>query len=532
MINVVIADDELLMRIGLKSMINWEEQGFQIIGEAANGREALEIVQEHRVDLIITDIKMPVMDGLELIREASQWMDSCQYVILSCVDEFKYAQEALKLGAADYLIKSDIKQQQLVEVLNTVKKKITHSAPKGHSDQTEQYKQSVSYLKETLFKEIFSGFREEQEILQQISALNIAIRPDDMLLFKLRVDQFETIRTKYVEKDEKLLRYAVVNILEEMIPKKWAKEIIIENSAEYLLVMNIPGESEGRRPKEELNRLFDKITLAMKDFLNISFSVGVSSIVPSFSYLKTAYKEADLALRNRFFAGSGKVIYYEHATTVVASDSYGFILSREDERALKTALEGDDYSQFRERLEVIRNALNNESISETVIRNVYIRVMELISSRFPGTPPSVAGGKTLYEQLLGQETFQSIHDFVTGYLEQGIQYGRTLEIAPQSYADSAIAIIMRDYAVDISLQSVATQINVNPSYLSRIFKQETGGNFINFLTKVRIDKAKYYLEAKNFKVYEVAEKVGYPNTTYFSKIFKKIVGVTPEEYRG
>jgi two-component system response regulator YesN len=128
------------------------------------------------------------------------------------------------------------------------------------------------------------------------------------------------------------------------------------------------------------------------------------------------------------------------------------------------------------------------------------------------------------------DTLQEIHDYTESYLVDRYK-GQNAEAEQRSYVDIAIDIIMDYYAEDISLQSVANQINVNPSYLSRVFKQEAGDNFIRFLTRVRIDKAKFYLDSKNMKVYEVAEKVGYPNYTYFSKIFKKVVGVTPEEYR-
>ncbi|WP_373230020.1 response regulator [Cohnella sp.] len=529
MINVLIADDELLMRIGLKSMINWEEQGFQIIGEAANGKEALEIAREQKPDLIITDIKMPVMDGLELIREASGFLDSCEYVILSCMDDFQYVKEALKLGAADYLIKSDIKQQQLVEVLDTIKRKVEISSRK---DNMEPYKRGVNYLKETLFKEMLSGFRKEEDFVNQLQTLNIRVRQEDMMLLKLKVDHFEIIRKKYVEKDEQLLRYAVINILEEIIPRKWSKEIIVENSAEYLIVMNIHEASGGKLHKDELGRLFEKLFIAMRDFLNISFSIGVSSIVPSFKYLKAAYHEADIALKSHFYNENGKVITYEEIAADAAIDRQDFVLGREGEKAFKLALESHNYEQFSLQMEQLKNQLHANLASEQAIRKTYIRIMEWMSSHFPSMPDLVSDNRSTYERLLGQETFDDIHQWVMDYFHQSIHYKRTLSGEPKSYADLAIQIIMKHYAEEISLQTVANQINVNSSYLSRIFKQETGENFINFLTKVRIDTAKYYLESRSLKVYEVADKVGYPNTTYFSKIFKKVVGVTPDEYRG
>ncbi len=532
MINVLIADDELLMRIGLKSMINWEQQGFQIIGEAANGKEALEMAHIQSPDLIITDIKMPVMDGLELIREASRFLESCEYVILSCMDEFQYVKEALKLGAADYLIKSDMKQQQLVDVLNAIKGKIEKSTRKENREGTEPYKQGVNFLKETLFKEMLSGFRNEEDVVSQIESLNIRVRQKEMVLLKLKVDQFETARKKYVEKDEQLLRYAVVNILEEIIPRKWSKELIVENSAEYLIIMNTHELNGNKLQKAEMGKVFEKVFAAMKDFLNISFSIGVSSNVPSFKYLKVAYQEAESALKNHFYDESGKVIYFEEMAIDAAGARQDFALGKEEEKAFKLALESHNYDQFGKLMEELKDRLYKNLVAEQAIRKTYIRIMEWMSSHFPSMPDLLSDSRTPYEQLLGQETFDGIHLLVMDYFDQCVRYKRTLSGEPKSYAELAIQIIMKHYAEEISLQTVASQINVNSSYLSRIFKQETGENFINFLTKVRIDTAKYYLETRSFKVYEVADKVGYPNTTYFSKIFKKVVGVTPEEYRG
>lgn len=124
MYKLMIVEDELLMRVGIRSMLNWEEYNFYVAGEAGNGKEALELALEVTPDLIITDIKMPIMDGLELIQEASCLLKSCKYVILSNFDEFHYAKEALKLGAVDYLIKSEITETSLVDLLSTIEEKL------------------------------------------------------------------------------------------------------------------------------------------------------------------------------------------------------------------------------------------------------------------------------------------------------------------------------------------------------------------------------------------------------------------------
>ncbi|MBD3919920.1 helix-turn-helix domain-containing protein [Paenibacillus sp. PR3] len=532
MMNVIIVDDEILMRIGLKSMIDWESYGFHIVGEAANGKEAMELAQLYMPELIITDIKMPVMDGIELIREASSKLQHCQYVILSCLDEFQYAKEAVRLGAVDYLIKSDIKQQQLLDVLDIVKQN-AEKRMQGNADGILQkhYKEGIGFLKETLFKEMFSGFRQEEDILRSREPLNIRLTPDRMVVVKLRIDRFEEIKLKYVEQDEKLLRYAVLNMLEELIPRKWNKELIVESSAEYILVLNVPSDKSNSDVGEalamdRLDDLFTSLTVAMKDFLHITISIGVSGTVPGFGGLRRAYLEADTALKERFFVSQDEVVYYQSLGWKPREDD-SFGLSREEEDQFRRMLEdGGDGAAY---LEKLRNRLDAGGVTERASRKSYIRVLSLITSCYPSVP-WFGPGDSPYERLLREERLADVHGIVLEYLKQ-CQTQNDVLYESRSYAEQASEMIRQQYAEDISLQSVARQINVNPSYLSRVFKQETGSNFVSFLTEVRMEKAKQLLQNKQMKVYEVADRVGYPNTAYFSKLFKKLMGQTPEEYR-
>lgn len=528
MIRVLIVDDELLMRIGLKSMIDWEERGFRIVGEAANGKEALELAGRTKPDLIITDIKMPVMDGLELIREASRVHSGCQYVILSCLEEFHFAQEALRLGAVDYLIKSDIKPADLTKVLDAVKSKQA-KAPQneGMNVSREEIKEGIGYLKETLFKELLSGYRDEAEVIERSEALNIGLEQAPMLLAKLRIDRFDEIRGKYVEQDERLLRYSVVNILEEIIPRKWRKEIIVMNSAEYLLIVNV-SEEETALPPDALNMLFGKIMAAMKDFLNLAFSIGVGSPASGFGGLRRAYREADAALRNLFFDGETGIAHYS-ASSRPSRDRDGFRMSAEEESAVRQCAESSE--EARACFEKIKKRLLEERVSERAIRRTYLRLLSLIASSFPNAPEFGSEGRTPYEQVLKEESLERLHRATLHYLDQCLALNAHTAARPRSYAEQAIQLIISRYGEDISLQSVADQICVNASYLSRVFKQETGENFVGFLTRIRIEKAQQLLKDRSAKVYEVADRVGYPNTAYFSRIFKKATGRTPEEYR-
>lgn len=530
MFKLIIVDDELLMRIGIRSMVEWEAYGFRLVGEAANGREALDLALNESPDLIITDIKMPVMDGLSLIREISKALTNCKFIILSNFDEIGYVKEALRLGASDYLIKSEISKTALVDVLASIQEKL-QSAPGFDPSRfplPTDYTESLTHLKERFFKDLISGLLNEGEATAKAEQLQLRVRSDLLLVAKLRIDRFEEVRKKYIEKDERLLRFSVRNILEEIIPGSRRVEIVVESSSEYLLIHNTLTK-DCRDVRTEMEKLFSSIQNTMKDFMNISFSSGISTIVSGFREVKSAYREADLALQGRFFSGNGQAAFYEDLAGMLGKEQIEYVIDDGMELVFRDVLESKHAGQIASFLDDLRKELAISGADEKSIRLAYIRLAEIVNSRSPRArqPEDV---RLPYEAVLSAETWDDIHEMVAEYACRTISEGQISE--QSSYADMAAEIIHRYYAEDISLQSVAGQINVHPSYLSRVFKQEKGENFISYLTRVRIERAKSFLESRNYKIYEVADKVGYHNYTYFSKIFKKVVGVSPEEYRG
>lgn len=534
MYKLMIVDDEMLMRLGVRSMVDWEEYGFRVVGEAGNGREAFDLALELRPDVIITDIKMPIMDGLQLIREASKALTGCKFIVLSNFDEFRYVKEAFQLGAADYLIKSEITPQSITELLEGIRNKLKHDLSRtGMVELPPDYSQSLRHLKENLFKDLISGLLDEREAALKAQQLQARVRSTDLSVLKLRIDGFENVRKKYVEKDEKLLRFSVVNILEEIIPAKWNREIVIGSSSEYLLIVNTrSGMMPDERP--EIDKLYGVIQQTMRDFMNLTLSAGVSSVVPSFRYLKVAYQEADRALRRTFFDGIGRILYFEDIVEQPpGNEEVDQAAAQARELAFVNLLESGNEAKLTAFFESFRSDLASARADERTIREAYIRLTEIIGTRIPYAhrPRLHKEDRSPYEAVLSADTWEDMHRIVFAYASQCC---RNDHRSPdqRSYADMAVEMIQRYYAEDISLQSVACQINVNPSYLSRIFKQEKGENFVAYLTRIRLERAKSLLESGRYKVYEVADKVGYHNYTYFSKIFKKVVGVSPEEYRG
>lgn len=533
MMNVLIVDDEMLMRIGLRSLIEWEQFGFQIIGEAANGKEALALAKQHKVDLIITDIKMPVMDGLDLIREASKLMKDCIYVVLSNFDDFHYVREAFQLGAHDYLIKSDIHQDAMAALLSGVKRKLLQegNVPAAGTAAPLNFQHSWAYLKENVIKDLVSGLVSADEFERKAKQLDMALLNDSLCVIKFRIAEFDEVKKKYAEKDEKLLRYSILNIMEELIPSKLRKEIIVENSAEYLLLLNERDE-DWPKVRESITRQCEKVIQTMKDYINLRFFAGISSIVSGFHMLKLAYQEADFALSRRFFAGSKAILFYEDVAKPPAYRADDWQIGPGFKHEFAVVLESGNERRLIPFMDNVRHHLQVKSSNEEIIRETYMLLLELAHAKFSpdGRLRQAQTEKSPYETVRTAETWEDLHRTVTDYILQCFQR-ETAGNEWKSHVDLAIERILAHYTEDISLQSVAAQINVNPSYLSRIFKQQTGRNFVTFLTHLRIEKAKQLLENESLKVYEIAHQVGYPNYTYFSKLFKKITGQSPEEYR-
>lgn len=532
MYKLMIVEDELLMRVGIRSMLNWEDYGFCVTAEASNGKEALELALEKVPDLIITDIRMPVMDGLALIKQLSPSLKNCKYVILSNFDELDYVKNALKFGATDYLIKSEINEQSLIELLTNIREKLQserhqlNALPYVSSD----YSKSIRYLKDSFFQDVVSGFIQEKELFSKAEELQFHIQSDQLVVIKFIVNHYEKVKRKYIEKGEKLLRFSILNIMEEVIPSRWAKEIFVESSSEYWVVVNVRSDTDAHA---DLNKLIRKVLTSIKDFMNLSLTAGVSSICFGFVSLRRACQEAEFALKESFFTGESQILYVEDVRETPSREDVENLLSPQQEQDFIKICMSKNKENAQKFLEEIYIRLKSVRADENSIRKQYITLLETMHAHLLNSTSrsklSVTE-KSPYEIVLNGEHWEDIHQNVLTYITD--TFSASSQVTHElKYTDLAIDIINRYYAEDLSLQSVASQINVNPSYLSRLFKQEKKENFISYLTRVRINHAKAFLLSKELKIYEIADKVGYHNYTYFSKIFKKNTGLTPEEYR-
>ncbi len=533
MINILIVDDEPLVRIGIKSAVDWESNGFTIIGEAANGEQALQVVEKSAPDIIITDIKMPVIDGISLIKEIHRRFPHIKVIALSSYGDFDYVREAMKYGAVDYLLKNNLTPDKILPLLEGFKNEITRR--KLVSIDSQKYDryvdECISMLKDNFLKDIISGIiPDKNKILEGLSSFNLEHLDGNLLVFVLLVDNFKAVQQKYYEKDETLLRFSIKNILEEILGGSSNCEVFISSSKEYIVLWPFKGKGREDSMDSTVMETCGNVVEVVRDYLNIGVSIGISNFHTGVLQIRDAYREALQAADFRFFKGKGSIVNYSEIGSVEfvkGGSELSPELTHKLEIFIKTAdqnLAGDILSRMHARLHRDGKLLN-----ESLSRDLYMMLAEKFNSLFFREYPQKMLKYDVYERILAMDDIFDIERVLKEHFSACFDTAEGCSDRDTSRIHKVIEYIHRNYDRELTLQMVAEKVNLNSFYLSRLFKKETGESFTDYLIRIRIEKSKELLH-QGIKAFEAAEKVGYYNYTYFSKLFKKVVGVNPSEY--
>lgn len=525
MVKVMIVDDEVLVRVGLKTAIDWPKYGFMVVGEAGNGRDALAMLREGNVDVVLLDIKMPIMDGIELLQIIHVEKIPVKVIILSCYDDFDYVKEAMKLGAFDYILKLSLDIDKLVAILKDLKNNIgAHSLKPGLTEDGALQKYCLAILE-----------RYDSHSWAAMKQLGMRLNDDNILVFCIAIDSYEEQINSGNIKNPELSGKYIVNTVSDII-NNYANGGCFEKSpGDYVAFIN------PRTPKiESVVNIAEHIIDALKRYSQFSVSIGISNIIESSSRINEGYLQAKRALEKRFFQGKGVICVSENDLTAGTVEKGNILLfTAELERRLRLGLEYSDLgytmSAVNDFLESVRN--QPYPTKEVVLNNIddimmiFAKELRIYNKQFDDIPEF--SGIDLKTHLRKFDFFkdltQWLHEFIKIYFDfllgLNSQHKRRTEIL------KAIQYIEENYTRNISLTDLAGQVNLSESYLSHLFKKETGSGIANYVLNLRLEMGKKLLKSTNLSVYEIAEKVGYSNVYYFSSSFKKAFGVSPTEYQ-
>ncbi|MDF2923767.1 MAG: hypothetical protein K0R57_2681 [Paenibacillaceae bacterium] len=525
MYKVIIVDDEILVRVGLKTFIPWERLGLELVGEAGNGREALELVESEGCDILLTDIQMPEMDGLALLEAVTAERPRTKIIMLTNHEEFRYVRRALQLGAADYLLKLTMEPLELERKLSDLKEKIVQERSQQRREQ-ELKREIRTYsraAREKSFRDVLTKSCSPAEIRECLSSFGyLGAGPFHVAL--IRISHYERVLEENKYNSEQLLAYTVLNILQEILKKQSSGELIeLENGCFALFSAFQP------------NRLLLEMSESVKQYLRLDLCLGVSAPCQDERLIRHAYEQAQLALELAFFDGPGRVFSYEQVSCWEKEEAGRLSIPHEqwkrlvDERNLEEVLKalGGWVDELRS-----KRCRHPERIKESVIQLIHHLSGLLPESE--GDIYSIPRYRDLYpyHAVRSAETLDELHEWIEGWLSLFTDYLR--EQGRHRYRPEireVIRIIREKFDTALKVSDLARESGFNEAYLSTLFKKETGESVMDMIIRLRMAKARGLLLEPGMKIYEVAEAIGYTDANYFAKLFKKIEGIHPQEYR-
>lgn len=536
MIKVFLVEDEIVIREGIQRMVPWEEYGFELTGEAADGEIALPMIKKIKPDVIITDIKMPFMDGLELTKVIKKELPKTKIIIISGYDDFKYAQQAILLGVERYILKP-ITKNNFIEVLSDIRDKYEaeHEQQKYYEKFQNEIQVYEQHSRRDFFEALVSGHFHLQNIYDMALKYQIDILAPcyNIILFSMNAaNEKEVIGDTYSQKIADLQNQAELLLLNRT-------DLILFRNQMFSYAILVKGEEN----------TIDKQTKSCVDNLQNLFAEGghvidwficTGKIVNRLSSLPECYKEAMRAFAYRYINGS-RVMTYEDISKEYGENADEMVLKHIDTSAvnpdiirnfLSNALIDEVDSFVDNYFDMIgEQALASRMFRQYIVLNMHFCMISFIQKL--GIQKEVIDDEL---QIFSSDPIDSVNTaraMIKNILAKGIKLrDDSTRSRYKSVIGKAVEYINENYSDEfLTLNKVACAANVSANHFSALFSQEMKQTFIEYLTELRMKKAKEMLRCTDKRSGEIALDIGYKDSHYFSFLFKKTQGCTPSEYR-
>ena len=542
MLKIFLAEDEVIVRETIKRMIPWEELGFELVGEAADGEMALPLLIRQKPDLLITDIKMPFMDGLTLAKLAKKELPELKIVILSGYDDFNYAKQAISIGVEDYLLKP-ITKNALIERLSEIRSRYEHE--KTQKEYYEKFQREMqAYEKNSsrdFFEALVCGSMDMMEVYKKAEKLGLDIVAEayNILIFTMNSEEdFSGQKEGYSEWEAESLE-----MMEGFFSGNPLAMLFRSNIFSYGVLL--------KGQKENIEKITKECVKKIKGILNRKESkrewfLAVGQPVERLSQIKKSYHTAARAFSQRYLYDEN-ILYYnememmEHRSGQADTNDNAY-LKKVDVNALNPAILQKFLSNgLQEETEnFVKDyfyAIGQEPMESLVFRNyVILNVRFSVITFLKGLGCDTEGMEPENTEEILAESGKNIESAIA-YAEKMVSQAITIRDQNsgnknRSILKTAVDFIESHYMEEeISLNTVANVANVSANHFSALFSQNMGQTFIEYLTSLRMNKAKELLRCTGMRSSEIAGEIGYKDAHYFSYLFKKTQGMTPSDYR-
>ncbi|SIR23521.1 helix-turn-helix domain-containing protein [Halanaerobium kushneri] len=532
MLKVLIVEDDIFDYTHLKNIIDWNQEGFQISEQIKNVEAAKEKLFEQSFDILITDMKMPGQSGADLIQFVSDNFPELKTIALSGYKEFDYVKQSLKAGAEDYILKHELRQDNLRQVLAKIKKEINKRDQKEDSNIFEEsfFMDQKEILVQNFVEKLIRGhFNNKNELKRQIQLLSLNFELKNIVITVGQFDNYKVLQEKYSESKLMNLKRSFINMVDEILRENGKSFAVLKDEKKFLFLFSFKDNSE-LKINNSIASALNRIKTALKNYLNITASFAVGNILKDPLKIGENYREILELLGDRFYQGKDMIIYQNQNNRV---DNQQFNLDIKTEKALQKYIDQKDYSSLKLELESIFNKIYRIKPGLSVVKMTFISLINIVNSKIKD--------KNLKKEKIFKNTgnpYQKLEEFNTLkefkiWIEE-IYNNLIIELKNKNnYSDiinKTLLYMNKNYDKDITLSRAASEIGVSYSYLSRKFKEECGQGFSDYLNQLRIENAKQLIEVGDSNIKEIVNQVGFNNYNYFFKVFKDSEGMTPSEY--
>lgn len=510
MIKVLIVDDEPKLREGLKAFIDWESYGYTVVDTAANGHDALSKYEQYHPDLVIADIRMPGMDGLQLIQRLRDQDEDLHILILSGYADFDYAKKAITYRADGYLLKP-VDEDELIGYLASIKQAIDL---KRISDQWTTV--TKEWTREALITSLLeqTSPTDDDQLKERAEELGLLWHNYQILLVTVQCqDDSDTVTPTVLKKK-------LIDLYENT-----GRGYVFYIHSQIGVLLNKPLLSV---EQEGLYTIIEDILSPAGAY----FTAAIGSKVTTLQEVKDSFEEARELMRQHFILDNGNILSKESIDGQFRDVSCETLEMDTFNDQLYYAIDVGNREAAEQLISRVGQFFIAEGYGEGVIKRRFVEILNVVASKVLQKNPELQGRNKDYTDTLAaiyqvrslNELYQEVNHMLIHMMNHVGEEGKHREVKIM------LDLIHRNYSDNLKLETLAGVFNYNSAYLGKLFKNETGEYFNTYLDKVRIDKAKSYLE-QGYKVYQVAEKVGYTSVDYFHSKFRKYVGTSPSAYR-
>ncbi len=523
---MILVDDEDEVRGRISSKIS-KESGFVVVGAAGNGYDALELIEKHTPHVVLTDIKMPFIDGIELAATIKRDFPTTRVAFITGYDEFDYAREAIELNVISYLTKP-ITQNDITKFLQKLKIELDNEFKEKYNLEKlrKKYEETIPLVVDNYFSSFLISSRNEKgDEIENLKSYGISLDDSNYLLAFIKIERTDkSWDIMEFEKVKYSVRSAVTSILERYNQNFYS---FLFNSGIVLVI-----KEKGKFFLKEIDSIFYEMIKMSEKFLGAKIDIGVSNMHQKFGRLAKAYQEAEKAIEYSKFLNAGRIVYINE---LEINKPKILSLSESDINDIVYNVKFGTENEIRNVINSIKLGALRDSKTITNYHQYMINMMNVIinfADSIEVDISEVIGGDIL-ETMLQFSSLEQIFDwFLSTLLKLRDTNLKTKVTNSQKLLSNAIKYIDTNYGdAKMSMETVCDNLGLSISYISLLFKKNMDTTFVKYLTKVRIEKAKELLKFTGDRVVEIAANCGFKDVYYFSHCFKKYVGSSPKKYR-